>query len=255
MIRPLRDEDIAASRSGFLVVAVLTFVASVGCAWLSQAEKEEALTADEPAKHLGTLRQGQTVGAIFVVTNNFRVPVELKQAIKNCDCTEARFGTMSLGPGEQTTLAVEWQTRSLRGEAVTGISVLFQCHDEPTARKLDFRVGGFVEPDIRYEPGELTFRGGKPSSQRVRFSPGTMASFRLLSVACDQRAFSPRLLDDGHTVEVAFNPAAYPPEKPEVRLLVGTDSPNEPNCRIGIRVDVAASGGHNRDSHSQGVQR
>ena len=159
------------NRVGLLVVAVFSFLGSLLCTYLARPAAAADLWAQRPVFDHGELSQGQEVQTAFTLTNRFSQALEIQRVVKSCSCSQAVLSLTHVEPGEQVAVTTSWKTGKARGRTGANLYVVFQLADGTTGHKL-LRIQGEVVPDVRYQPDELLFEGGKAATQTVHLSPG-----------------------------------------------------------------------------------
>ena len=233
----------------FLLLAIVFGAGAVGAAYFAwRGEEVRGLIAFEAVHDCGELEQGAKIRHQFVLVNRMGETLKLKEIVKQCACTEARFEPEVLGPGERGTLSAVWDVRGARGKTQVLLTVIAAMPDESlAASQVVFR--GRVKPDIEYAPAKLEF-SANAAKQTIRFSPGTLPEFALKQVSCRHKAFAARIVPGTSEVEVTFQPALWNADLGSSELRVETTSKNQPFCRIPL--NVAGDTGSPPDSSAKG---
>jgi hypothetical protein len=227
-------------RLGLFGLGVACFAGSLFCIYLAWPTPPPDLWTERPVFDHGELSQGQEVQAEFALVNHFPQALEITQVVKGCACSDVKLSTKRLEPKEQATLQVAWKTGRMRGPSGVNVQVVFQLADGTVSHK-NLRVEGEVVPDIRYEPSKLEFAGGKVESRVVQFSAGRLKAFTIRKAICDRAPFSAKVLEKDR-VQVTYDPGkGEPSEGIASRLIVETDSVNEPEMIITLAIGKVKS--------------
>jgi hypothetical protein len=192
----------------FLLLAMVFGAGAAGAAYLAwRGEEARGLLAAKAVHDCGELEQGATIRHEFQFVNRMGETLKIKEIVKQCACTEARFEPEVLGPGERGTLSAVWEVRGARGKSQVLLTVLAAMPDESLVpSQVVFR--GTVKPDIEYAPAALEF-SASAAKQTIRFSPGRLPEFALKQVSCGHKAFSARIVPGKSEVEVTFQPSLW----------------------------------------------
>ncbi len=215
------------SRKWTLILAGLSLLASIACAYLALPPRIETLVATEPVKQLGELGQGVTVPVEFELVNRCPDAVKVVNIIKSCACTSTELSKSSLVPGERATLKVEWSTQAARGPFSSDITVVYSRDGQEQRLLTNLRVEARVIPDIEYQPCQLVFAPGVKARQVITFSPGRDPKAAVVRAYTTHRAFTVRWLPTTSQVEVSFDPPQWSEENPRVEITAETTSLHE----------------------------
>jgi hypothetical protein len=183
----------------------------------------------------GVLRQGETAKAKFRLTNAGSAPLKIKEVLSHCGCTSIGVPKKPIAPGETAELAIRWEIGTRRNKTATDLLILSTVQDKALFQT-QVVMKADVTPDIDYDPSELVFDEGKPREHIVTFSPKAIQKVALSEAYCANRAFTATLLPNENRVRIAFDPTKWHGDIERSELVVKTNSPNEPQCRIRITV-------------------
>ncbi len=151
-----------------------------------------AVVDDDSIYHFGMAAQEVKLEKDWVIKNEGKAELVLTKGPPACSCTIADFpggkDTITLKPGEQTTLHLTFETRTNNGAYHKSATVITNDPVHPT---LEFAAEGTVRPSIVLYPPEPTIN--------------------FLDISNDQ---------DDHRANVAF----YSPDQPDVKITKLTSS-------------------------------
>lgn len=217
-----------------LILILLFGGIAVMSGYLARATPPQGLIADEAIHDFGQLTQGEFVSHAFKLRNTCGEPIQIKNVIKSCGCSEVRPSKSELASSEGMEVETEWKIGASRGNSHVSIIVIYSLPDG-NVFQTSLVLTADVLPDIRYEPVQLQF-DFQHTTQAIHFSPGQLASFVLSDVYCTHRAFRTRLLPTGTDLEVTLLPEFARDGLAQAYLVVQTTSIHEPWCRIPLEV-------------------
>jgi hypothetical protein len=208
------------TRAASLLGGVLCLAASVGVAfggWYRPAltpRVAEGLVVNPPVHDFGTVSQGDTLPAEFVVTNNYRRPVVLTELTKHCSCVQPTAAKTTLAPGESTTIQVGYRTLGKRGRVSETLGILYQVGAELAVQNYGLRAE--VVPDVVAVPEEVRSGGDRLREQVVTLKFRDPAiGLKVAKAYCSAEAVATTLSADGQSVTVSYDPS--------VRVATGLD--------------------------------
>jgi len=228
-------QGLLVARLWLLVVAGLAFLGSLLCVNQARPPVPPELWTDQPVCDRGELSQGEKVHATFDLVNHFPQPLEITKVVTGCTCSKAELSTKHVEPDDHLLLTVSWKTGTARGRSGTDLQVVFQLADGTRGSKI-LGIQGDVVPDVVYDPTEVVFINGKVASATVHFYPGRQKEFKIRKAFCNHAAFVAHLHGD-ESVRVTFQPDKWLAEdRSKPNLIVETDSLNEPQMILPLRV-------------------
>jgi len=190
----------------------------------------------EPLAHdFGVVRQGTTATVTFHLTNTASRPLRILQVVSGCDCTSAEIPQRPLDAGESVELPVTWKAGSRRGRVASDL-LIFSSLAEEKLVQTRLRLEADVDPDVAYDPPDLVFEEGRAEDRMVTFSPKAMKTLVVSEAYSTHRAFSAEVLPGTTRVRVAFDPRQWESDIGTAYVIVQTNSPNEPQCRVPLVV-------------------
>ena len=221
-----------------LTIAAVGAAISVGSAYLAQTEAPANRSPlwVEPLTHdFGVVRQGSAVSVTFRLTNMASDPLRIMEVLSGCDCTSAEIPQHPLDPGETVEFPVTWKVGSRRNQVSSDLLILSSfAEGELSTSRLTLRAN--VESDVAYDPLSLTFKEGCPEKRIVTISPGAMKTLVLSKAYSTHRAFVAEVLPGARQVQVTFDPQQWESDIGTGCLIVETNSPNEPQCKVPLKV-------------------
>lgn len=168
------------------------FVGLVLGLWASLVFAEEIVpkvSIPEPEYNFGLVHQGDIVKRSFVVNNSGKGTLQILRVVPSCGCTAAVAKSSTLGPGDSTTVDVEFDTRGFSGEKEKSIRIVTNDPDSPiTVLNLKGQIG----VDVNLEPQRLFF-GEVNKNQTVersfKISIRKESPVKIASI----KAYSPRI--------------------------------------------------------------
>jgi hypothetical protein len=229
-------------RIWLLAAAAACIAGSVVCAYLARpAAAPPGLDALRPTCDLGEIGQGETIAVEFELVNHFPRPVQIKDVLATCACTNVDWPKEPLGAGEKGVVKAQWRTGGTRGTRITDIAVLYDREGGGEGRT-PLRIQGMVAPDLLYSPEWLDFERGTAATRKVIFRAGRLANGAAKTARCSHRAFTATLAEGSQEVVVTFDPSKWTVDDDNLapgsvgQVLVETTSPNEPVSQIPLIV-------------------
>lgn len=122
--------------------------------------------AIDPVYKFGNVYSGTTVRHTFRLRNTGTAPLTIGPVRTSCGCTAAEPTKSQLLPGEESDIAVTFDTRSDRGPATRTITVFT---NDPAHQQLQLTMRGNVKAQVDSRPAVVIFervkRGSEPSQQ------------------------------------------------------------------------------------------
>lgn len=100
---------------------------------LAQAPR---LKIENPVHDFGTIRQGESVTANFVITNNGKEELNIRQTRATCGCTASKPEKSTLKPGESSNIKVTFNSTGRSGEQSKTIFVFSNDPTNPTQKMM-----------------------------------------------------------------------------------------------------------------------
>ena len=219
-------------------IASAAAITAVMAAYFARPETsatQEPLRVNPTTYNCGILRQGATAKATFHLTNTAAVPLRIADILLRCGCTSSEISKKLLDPGETADLEITWEVGSRRNETSTNLLILSTLEDKKLFQTRLELVAN-VDPDVNYNPVELVFEENQPQERIVTFNPNGMKTLVLSEAFSTNRAFKTTLSPEKRQVSVAFDPRRWHSDIGVVHLVVRTNSPNEPECRVPLIV-------------------
>jgi hypothetical protein len=94
--------------------------------------KAPRLSFDKTSNDFGNIKQTDKVSTEFVMTNNGKSVLNIRQTKSNCGCTVANLPKMTLAPGESETIKVSFDPTGRRGVQQKSISIFSNDPTNPT---------------------------------------------------------------------------------------------------------------------------
>lgn len=210
--------------------AAVSAAACVGFGWLSvhpQISNTEyfSLVASPSPSELGAVNEGEHK-VTFVLENTGKKDIVLSAIERSCDCLDVTVSKRELAPGESAEAVCVWDTRGLRGDSGTSLTVYYAFPGKKFLHRLPVQVKGSITPDIDFSPVEVAFNiDGGIQSHEIVFSPqqGKVKGCTIKNVRSYSSAIRAELTGD-LVVNVAFTPNDLRGEQRRFQLDVAFDS-------------------------------
>jgi len=112
----------------FLSVLILSF------SFLSQCYAVEEKALDSYAWDFGRVKQGELLKHNFVLKNELKTVLNIKDVNTSCGCTVSKVKKKTLLPGEDTLIEVRFNTKGYSGRVTQYIYVHTDNLDNPVIR-------------------------------------------------------------------------------------------------------------------------
>jgi hypothetical protein len=133
---------------------------------LSAANGHPVAQALDPVYDFGQVYNGTMVKHTFRLRNTGTAPLTINAVRTSCGCTAAQPTKTELLPGEDSAIAVSFDTKADHGPATRTITVLT---NDPAHQQLQLTMRGDVKVQVEANPSLVTFerikRGTEPSRQ------------------------------------------------------------------------------------------
>ena len=113
--------------------------------------KAEAI---DPTYNFGTARSGRPVNHVFKIRNAGTGTLTIDGVTTSCGCTAAKPTRNSLAPGEESDIAVTFDTISEKGPATRTITVVT---NDPKQRQLELTLKGDLRAQVEAAPPFVAF--------------------------------------------------------------------------------------------------
>ena len=121
--------------------------------------------APDPVFDFGAVYNGTAVKHTFRVKNAGTAPLTLNAVRTSCGCTAAQPTKSNLLPGEESDIAVNFDTAGDHGPATRTITVFT---NDPDHRQLQLTLRGDVKVQVEANPSLVSFEGIKLGTQQSR---------------------------------------------------------------------------------------
>ena len=127
--------------------------------------------AEAPLYDFGTVINGVVVKHTFKIKNAGTAPLILGAVQTSCGCTAAQPTKTNIAPGEESDIAVTFDTRPDHGVATRMVTV---ATNDPKHQQLTLTLKGDVKVQVEADPSPLAFgnvKHGTEASKEVLISP------------------------------------------------------------------------------------
>lgn len=127
--------------------------------------------AEAPLYDFGTVINGVVVKHTFKIKNAGTAPLILGAVQTSCGCTAAQPTKTNIAPGEESDIAVTFDTRPDHGAATRMVTV---ATNDPKHQQLTLTLKGDVKVQVEADPSPLAFsnvKHGTEASKEVLISP------------------------------------------------------------------------------------
>jgi hypothetical protein len=119
----------------------------------------------DPVYDFGSVYSGTIVRHTFRLKNAGTAPLTISGVRTSCGCTAARPSKNQLLPGEETAIAVSFDTHTDNGPATRTITVFTT---DPNHQQLQMTMRGDVKVQVAVSPSLVTFEGVKRGTEQSR---------------------------------------------------------------------------------------
>lgn len=165
----------------------------------------------------GKLNPDQIVNYEFKFKNDGKGILEIQNVKTSCGCTAALPDKKLIGPGESSSIKVQYHAGRGSGIVEKTISVMSTDPDMPTTT---LRISGMIVSEMDLNPAFVRMTdidNSKPSEMEVLVTPRYPEKFELTNVQCDIPAIGVTVnkMPDGHIkLVVTYNPDKLPQPAP-----------------------------------------
>jgi hypothetical protein len=119
--------------------------------------------AIDPVYGFGSVYNGTAVKHTFRLKNTGTAPLTISAVRTSCGCTAAQPTKSQLLPGEESEIAVNFDTRADHGPATRTITVFTNDHDH---QQLQLTMRGDVKVQVEASPSLVIFEGARRGTQQ-----------------------------------------------------------------------------------------
>jgi hypothetical protein len=101
-----------------------------------QLSRSPRLKIENPFHDFGTIKQGESVTTNFIITNNGKEPLNIRQTRATCGCTASTPEKSNLRPGESSNIKVTFDSSGRSGEQSKTIFVFSNDPTNPTQKMM-----------------------------------------------------------------------------------------------------------------------
>jgi hypothetical protein len=221
---------------------VMMLFASAGPSWANTWA--EGLF-EELSRDFGTVPRGQLLVHPFRLVNNSKIPVHISSVRVSCGCTTARAVTTTLGPGQESVILAQMDSRRFMGVKAVTIYVQF---DQPRFEEVRLLIQANSRDDVAFAPDSINFgkvpQGTTPTAQMTVTFLG-MAQIQIADVKSESNYIQPKVQELRRELgEVIYQVSAnLRPDIPEGKwytdIWLTTNNPSSPRLRVPLTVEVA----------------
>lgn len=146
----------------------------------------------------------QMVG--FELNNCSGEEIQILEVRKHCTCSKVQIPTTSTPDAGTIRGSLAWDTKGLKGQATTSISLVYVRKSAP--HKEQFAIVAFkaqVEPGFILEPDSLTFDESKSDSQSLLLTSHLDCHAEIISVNVPHPSIHCQIDDSRRRVHVEFD--------------------------------------------------
>jgi hypothetical protein len=124
----------------------------------------------DPVYDFGKVYSGTTVKHTFRLKNAGTAPLKISAVRTSCGCTAAQPTKNELLPGDESDIAVSFDTRADHGPAMRTVTVF---NNDPAHQQLQLTIRGDVKVQVEATPSLVTFervKRGIEQSQQVKLT-------------------------------------------------------------------------------------
>lgn len=105
--------------------------------------RTEAERIDSFSWDFGEVKEADVVKHVFIFKNNSPKPLNIKDVTTSCGCTISRVGKRNLGPGEETVIETQFNSKGYSGEVK---QYVYLHTDDPANPIVRFMIKAKVNP-------------------------------------------------------------------------------------------------------------
>jgi len=184
----------------------------------------------------------------FIIRNEGDGPLEIREVRPSCQCQAAMPKKKHLGPGEQTTIAVTFDTKTMAGPIHKPVTV---TSNDPRRPTFQLMVRGLILPPYWVDPPEINLgtvsKGKSPEPQEFSLiiSPGAKVGVRHVAATSEfvaiQRLTKESVAREDGTSEIRYQVSlkpGHPVGLMREQVTVTTDVVEKRSATIGINAEV-----------------
>lgn len=121
--------------------------------------------AVNPLYDFGTALEGTMVSHTFTIKNNGHGYLDISGVKTSCGCTTGNPSKTHVAPGDESEIAVSFDTHFQKGHQVRTITAFTNDPDNP---QVAMTMQGIVKKQVEAEPGEISFGNVKRGTEETR---------------------------------------------------------------------------------------
>ncbi len=121
--------------------------------------------AANPLYDFGTALEGTMVSHTFTIKNNGQGYLDIRGVKSSCGCTTGNPSKTHIAPGEESEIAVSFDTHFQKGHQVRTITALTNDPDNP---QVAMTMQGIVKRQVEAQPGEISFGNVRKGTEETR---------------------------------------------------------------------------------------
>ncbi len=118
-----------------------------------------------PLYDFGSALEGTMVSHTFTIKNSGQGYLDIRGVKTSCGCTTGNPSKMHVAPGDQSEIAVSFDTHFQKGHQVRTITAFTNDPDNP---QVAMTMQGVVKKQVEAEPGEISFGNVKKGTEDTR---------------------------------------------------------------------------------------
>jgi len=118
-----------------------------------------------PLYDFGSALEGTMVNHTFTIKNNGQGYLDIRGVKTSCGCTTGNPSKMHVAPGDESEIAVSFDTRFQKDHQVRTITVSTNDPDNP---QLVMTMQGVVKRQVEAQPGEISFGNVKKGTEDTK---------------------------------------------------------------------------------------
>lgn len=227
-------EQIVKRMAAGWVVGLVLFAAGAGPA----AAQQPKIALSATKWDYGTVWHGELPRYTLIITNEGTAELRITRVMASCGCTAAEPEKYTLAPGEQTDVAITYNTHGKQGKQSATVTIF---SNDPAAVESRFEIAGDVKRAISMEPiGGLVMRGTDPTAKytakmKLTNNEATPMKARIVSKPLPNFEFELKETVPGKEVEIiARNSGPLNWNLTSTALLIETGLTREPTVSIPV---------------------
>ena len=129
-----------------------------------QGRAPKAVAAN-PLYDFGTALEGTMVSHTFTIKNNGQGYLDIRGVKTSCGCTTGNPSKTHIAPGEESEIAVSFDTHFQKGHQVRTITAVTNDPDNP---QVAMTMQGIVKKQVEAQPGEISFGNVRKGTEDTR---------------------------------------------------------------------------------------